>query len=253
MSNFQTLSFGHSCDPGLDLKEFANAEDEQLYNDLIKDDYIGRKCADRDKRIKDIRSYINELAPEILSEDNKNLNNLFVVDIGPGPGELLEIARNHGYDHLGFDALLDDCEMGDKYIRFSHLMTRRQDLKIDYCDFYKNISNLPLANNSTVLINSRGSIEQVFRDHLEGVPHKVHKDANRLAWRIDEDLKTAFDTMFNEFSRVLLPNGIILIHGNGASNVDDYNKLIFETISKIDSLQVEASDEERLHKIRKTQ
>jgi len=255
MSEIKTISFANVEKfkeySAIVLNDFTNDEDEKLYNELIKDDYIMKKCANRAKRIKDIKDYVNNLAPEIFHESNKNLNHLYVIDIGPGPGELLELARHHGYGHLGFDAPLDDCEMGDKYIKFSHLMAKRQNINIEYCDFYKKIGNLGLQDSTVVFINSRGSIEQVFRDHLVGVPHKVHKEAKRLAWKIDDDLKDKFRSMFLEFSRVLVTGGTILIHGNGASNVNEYNDLIKDTIENIESLVIEASDKERLHKIRK--
>ena len=57
--------------------------------------------------------------------------------------------------------------------------------------------------------------------------------------------------MFLEFARVLKTNGVVLIHGNGASNVEEYNALLIKTLKKIDSLVLEASDGNRLHRFRK--
>lgn len=248
---FNSNSFESTQDVNYPLNEFKSSKDKELYDRLTKEDYIQRKCSNRKKRFSDLKDYLNQLAPEILAEQNKNLSQLHVVDIGPGPGELLEIARKHGYSHIGFDAPVDDCEMGDSYIQYSNLMARTQDLNIEYCDFYQVMRKLPLDDNSCALINSRGSIEQVYRGHLQGVPHKVHKDAKQLAWIIDESLKSSFLEMFSEFNRVLVVGGTILIHGNGASNVEKYNDLIIETVSKLEGLALEASDGERLHKIRR--
>lgn len=249
MSKINVIDFKNL--DGLDLLDFKSKEDEAEYNELLKNDYIQRKCANREKRIKDIKNYINSLAPEILSESNRNLSNLFIIDIGPGPGELLEVARDHGYNHLGYDALIDDCEMGNEYIRYSYLMSKRQNLNIKYCDFYNSIGNLNIPENSTALINSRGSIEQVFRSHLEGVPHKQHKDAQQLSWIIDDNLDQKLTLMFKEFYKILVTNGVILIHGNGAKNVDEYHNLLVKVVASIDGLVLEATDGVRLHKIRR--
>jgi hypothetical protein len=254
MNKFNTLTFNDFSsfqDEDYPLGDFKSIKDKELYDSLVKEDYIQRKCSNRKKRFSDLKGYLNQLAPEILAEQNKNLSHLYVIDIGPGPGELLEIARKHGYNHLGFDASIDDCEMGDNYIQYSSLMARTQNLNIEYCDFYQVMRKLPLGDNSCALINSRGSIEQVYRSHLQGVPHKIHKDAKQLEWIIDDSLKTAFLDMFSEFSRVLVVGGTVLIHGNGASNVEKYNDLIIETVSKIEGIVLEASDGERLHKMRR--
>jgi len=251
LSKINILKFENKDLDDLELLEFKSKEDEAEYNELLKNEYIQRKCANRKKRIKDIKDYIISLAPEILSEGNRNLNNLLVIDIGPGPGELLEVARNHGYNHLGYDALIEDCEMGNEYIRYSYLMSKRQNLNIEYCDFYKKIGSLNIPEKSTALINSRGSIEQVFRSHLEGIPHKQHKDAQQLSWIIDDKLKEKLILMFEEFCKILVINGVILIHGNGAKNVDEYHQLLSEIISNIEGLNMEATDGVRLHKIRR--
>ena len=250
-NNFNKIEFKTDLEEEIKLLDFKSKEDKEKYEKLIESEYIQRKCLNRKKRITEIKSYMNQLVPEILSEKNKGLNQFFVLDIGPGPGELLEIARQHGYSHLGFDAKIEDCEMGSEYIEYSHLMAKRQNLNIEYCDFYKHIGKIPLEDQKAVLINSRGSIEQVFRSHLSGVPHKVHKDAKQLSWVVDEELKENFFIMFKEFSRILISGGVILIHGNGAKNVEKYNSLVIETVGKIDSLFLEASDGQRLHKIRK--
>ena len=154
---------------------------------------------------------------------------------------------------MGFDAKLEDCEMGSKYVLFSNLISRTQDINIEYCDFYETKNNLPLAAQSVAAINSRGSIEQVFRKHLIGIPHKVHKNAQQLSWNVDDSLKEEFKKMFLEFKRVLVVGGIILIHGNGAANVAEYNKLLTETVENIEGLVLEGSDGVRLHRIRRHQ
>ena len=68
-----------------------------------------RKCANRVKRLEDIYKYVKDLAPEIVLD--KLEKNSYVVDIGPGPGEFLELGRYFGYKQIGFDAKIEDCEI----------------------------------------------------------------------------------------------------------------------------------------------
>ena len=223
-------------------------EKEQL-SELLKNDYIARKC-DRSRRIKDQLDYIEKYGKELLN--NKETDKL-VVDIGPGPGEFLEVCRFLGYKSKGFDARLDDCEMGKEYVLFSSLMSRQQELDIEYIGFENILSSLPFEDSSTYFVNSRGSIEQVFKDFLLGVPHRVHKKASYLCWSITDDLKNTFVAFLKEIERILEPGGVFLIFGNGAMNTPDYDSLIRESLAKTPNLYLESglSFEHRLHKIKK--
>ena len=225
----------------------SNQEWDTKFSNLMTDEFLSRKY-NRVRRINDHLEYLQKLAPEVLL--NENLDS-YVIDIGPGPGELLEICRALGYKTKGFDAKLEDCEMGRPYLELSMLMSERQNLDIDYCGFENILSSLPIENDSTFLVNSRGSIEQVFKKHLEGVPHKIHHDAKQLAWSFSDDMKNDFLTLFENVSRILVPDGIFLIYGNGSSNIGKYHDFIMAILDEITSLRCELSDGRTIHKIRK--
>jgi len=215
----------------------------------MKDEYLSKKY-DRARRIRDHQQYLKDLCPEIFSA--QDAANRKVIDIGPGPGELLEIARSFGYETVGYDAKLEDCEMGVPYIVLSSMMAERQKLDIRYCGFETILPRLPIEDASTFLINSRGSIEQVFKAHLVGVPHRVHHDAKRLAWSMSEAMENDFRNLFEEAARILVPGGYFVIHGNGTTNNDSYHQMIVQIIEQTPSLTCDATDNRTLHRARKT-
>src|SRR5690606_26418783 len=60
---------------------------------LLDDPWLARKV-DRERRLKEHRAYMERYCAEL---DGKGL----VIDIGPGPGEFLELCRAKGHDILG--------------------------------------------------------------------------------------------------------------------------------------------------------
>jgi glycosyltransferase involved in cell wall biosynthesis len=214
---------------------------------LRKNEFILTKC-DRDKRLSEHLLYLIDNIPELFMQKP---NNKYVVDLGPGQGETLEIARLLGYSVLGYDATISDCEMGDDYINYSNLMSKCQQLNIVYNGFenYK----IELDDSSTWFVNSRGSIEQIFRDHLSGVPHKVHHKASKLAWIDNNDTYNAFMGFILECERVLCEYGILMIFGNGSSDPDNtyYNKMIIDIVNSVNNLEIIYTDYKTAHKIRK--
>jgi len=214
---------------------------------LLKNNYVSYKC-DRLRRIPEHLLYIEKLGKELLENQ---LENQLVIDIGPGPGEFLEICRFLGYRIKGYDAPLNQSEMGDEYVLFSSYMAECQNLDIEYIGFENLISKLPFENNSVFFINSRGSIEQVFKDHLIGVPHRVHKKSSYLCWKIDDNLKEEIKIFLKEVERVLQAGGIFLIRGNGAMNTREFDNLLREIIATMPSLYLDEdyTFENRLHKI----
>jgi SAM-dependent methyltransferase len=225
----------------------SNKEWDEKFSSLMTDNFLSRKY-NRARRLNDHLGYLQKLAPEVLLNENSGS---YVVDIGPGPGELLEICRALGYKTKGFDAKLEDCEMGRPYLELSMLMSERQDLDIDYCGFENTFCSMPIENDSTFLVNSRGSIEQVFKRHLEGVPHKIHHDASRLAWTFSDDMRNDFLDLFKSVYRILVQGGIFLIYGNGSSNIGEYHDFIMTILGEIPNLRCELTDGRTIHKIRK--
>ena len=157
------------------LLELHDSPDKEAILELLKNEYVARKC-DRQRRVPEHLSYIEVLGSELI---NNQLPNQKVIDIGPGPGEFLEICRYLDYEVKGYDALLDDSEMGDEYVLYSSLMAKQQQIDIEYVGFENLISALPFDDDSVFFINSRGSIEQVFKQHLKGIPHRIEIRAER--------------------------------------------------------------------------
>ena len=228
------------------LLELHDSPDKEAILELLKNEYVARKC-DRQRRVPEHLSYIEVLGSELI---NNQLPNQKVIDIGPGPGEFLEICRYLDYEVKGYDALLDDSEMGDEYVLYSSLMAKQQQIDIEYVGFENLISALPFVDDSVFFINSRGSIEQVFKQHLKGIPHRIEIRAER-SWVITDSLREEFLTFLKEAERVLQNRGVILIRGNGNANTKEYDLLLKRAIAQVPNLYLDErfSFENRLHKI----
>lgn len=228
------------------LKPIPNDKWQEEYKLVMQDPYVSRKY-NRRRRIKDKVDYINQYLPEVKKQGAT------VLDLGPGPGEFMEVCEHYGKTCYGIDADLDDCEMGFEYVKLSKLMAQRQGLNIQYVGLLNMIENggLPFEDESISFINSQGSIEQIFAKYMVGPSHKKHKNCNLLSWEIDAELIDIFSAFFAELNRVLEPEGRILIYGNGAKNVNEYNQLLRQCIDDIDGLEIVIDVNSRLTKIRK--
>lgn len=226
----------------LPLETNRSAEWDKEYNFLMEDPWLKKKLV-RDNRFKEHYDYIDQYLPEIKTAEPG-----LVIDLGPGCGELLEIARKYKHDILGVDAEVGSGGMGEGYLRVSQLMTQRQKIPVEYVGFsiwiQQDFCNL---TSSVAVINSRGSIEQMFHEHMEGEPHDKHQCCGKLTWKITGTLRDEFFRMFRTFWMLLRPGGVVRIHANGARNTDDYNKLIREC-SKTSGLKLIANESNRLHK-----
>ncbi len=236
----------------LELKPIPYNGWQEKYNKLMQDKYLSKKY-NRKKRIKDKRAYMGKITPEL-----KHCKGKTVLDIGPGPGEWLEICRDLGHIGIGIDAKVSDCEMGSEYIKLSRLMTDRQKVEVWYWGFdnyltqpYNEHDLGKIKAGSVFYINSQGSIEQCLKDYMEGPPHRKTKKASGLRWKVEQQTRDIFYTMFQEFDRILEPNGYIVIWGNGAKNVESYDKFITETAEKFPSFKLIKRDGPRFHKFRK--
>jgi SAM-dependent methyltransferase len=216
------------------LKKVPSGDWIKEYEKVLDDPYIKKKY-DRDRRVADKLSYVNRYFP-FLKRGGKT-----ILDIGPGPGEFLEVCRYYGNNIFGADAPLGDCEMGDSYIRLSYLMNLRQGLNIEY----KGLDLDLYGDSSFDVINSQGSIEQVFRDCLMGVPHKEEKNCMLLSWKEDEVTRNTILDFLKNCYRCLKNDGQLLIYGNGAKNVKYYDNLI-QNLSKEAGFSVKR-EKNRLH------
>lgn len=232
----------------LELRKIPYPGWQEKYNALMQDKYLSKKY-NRKKRIKDKRAYMGKITPEL-----KHCRGKTVLDIGPGPGEWLEICREKGHIGIGIDAQISDCEMGNEYIKLSQLMRDRQGLNIHYIGFDRWLlaayEMLPerIGRESIYYINSQGSIEQCLKDYMEGPPHRETKKASGLTWKIEQRTWDIFYKMFKEFNRILEDGGYLVIWGNGAKNVASYDKLITETAKKFPAFKLFKKNGHRFHK-----
>lgn len=182
---------------------------------MMADPWLKRKT-DRTRRLAEHWAYVEKHLPEIVTEPSG-----IVIDIGPGCGELLEIAREYGHEHIGVDSPDGVGGMGGKYVAACKFRHEQQGLRVEYMDalgwFARNRPTGVLA------VNFRGSIEQAMSRYMDGEPHDKHHDCKQLAWRFDNATYCAFRALFRTISDMLRPGGVLMIHANGAKNSHEYD------------------------------
>lgn len=186
-----------------------------------------KKKTNRQRRLREHREYIELHSPELA-----DLPRGLVVDLGCGPGELLEIAQEMGHDALGVDATSGAGGMGDDYLQVSRAFVETKGLQVDYVGLWEFLTNrvfLPgpnRINGACVLVNSRGSIEQCFSEYMDGPSADVEPNWSRRSWREDGRTRQAFEMLFRAVFLMLRPKGRFVVHANGASNVDWYDRIV---------------------------
>jgi len=228
----------------MQLHEYPREGWRKDFDGLMKDPYLSKKY-NRERRIKDHRKYMGAFTPEL-----KHVKGKKILDIGCAMGEYLEICREFGHEIQGVDAPLEDCEMGNEYIRLSKLMTERQHIPVDYCGLQAWL-NKAHAAGEYFYINMRGCIEQCFYEHQSGTPHRVTHNAGGLKWIITKELQDKFELMFKMFSHILEDGGRIAIWANGSKNNPEYDNLILETLKKFPELHLVKKIGKLQHKIQK--
>lgn len=222
----------------------AGDEWNAAWSSLMRgDSWLARKT-DRTRRLMEHCEYVQKWLPE-LSVAPKG----YVIDVGPGMGETLEIARLMGHVGIGVDAPDGDGGMGDKYLWASRLMHQRQGLNVAYAGF---LDWLCEENNSQlsrccVAINFRGSVEQVFSRFMAGEPHDKHHQAAQMEWVWAGECESEARRMFAVMADLLRDDGVIVIHANGSRNVEEYN-VRFKRYAEDSGLKLLDSVEPRLHK-----
>lgn len=217
------------------------------YNEVMKDPFIQKKY-DRKRRLKDKIDYVRTVAQEIVTPG-------YVVDLGPGPGEFLEVCRYYGNKIKGIDSALNENLMGFEYLDLSILMTQRQQLPVEYLGFENLLSGkLPWDDNELSFVNSQGSIEQIFCQHITGdMRDRVYTN---VYWTMNSNMCKVFTKLFSEVKRCLKKSGIFLIVANGTANTKDYSQMIEDCAAQygLEMLSVPkpySSYEFRVHKMRK--
>jgi SAM-dependent methyltransferase len=186
-----------------------------------EDEAFGPKWASRKldmpRRRRELIGYIKRWLTEL-----REMEPGLVVDVGCGPGDLLDLCREMGHSIVGIDARCGRGGMGDPYLsqcRIERKKLRIPVLEIGMSQFKEGGQDRgPLAlSGQAVCINLRGSIEQCYADFMLGDPHHLHHDCRRLDWdiRIPDFRRLCFQA-----ERLLRVGGILMIAANGTRSTD---------------------------------
>lgn len=198
-----------------------NVEWQRSYDRLLIDDTWLKQKTGRKRRVTEQFGYLTANAPHVFEAEPG-----LVIDLGCGPGELLEMCRAAGHEILGVDA--DDSGkggMGWKYVQLSRLLCEKQNIPTMRLGLNAWIDSLggSLAQahagaGRAVLVNARGSWEQMFSNFQAGPPHDEHHDARKLRWVLDEKLTQQLGKVFRAVKTLLREDGLFLIACNGSAN-----------------------------------
>jgi len=226
-----------------DLKLLPVPNEEWLltYNEVMRDKFIQIKY-NREKRINEKKEYIDKYLPEI------KYGGLRVLDLGPGPGEFLELCRFYGNDIVAIDSDTDANPMGKSYGVLSKLMSKRQNIPVIYGGIQKfinsfDVSGFPFDNNTIDIVNSQGSIEQIFSGYSDKIENNV-----LTTLRENKQTEDIFYSFFEDIYRMLKISGIVYIYGNGFINQKYYNALV-KRISLDFHFKITYTDNKRRHKL----
>ena len=218
----------------------ATPEWDAAWSLATADQFIQRKT-DRARRMREHEEYVSAWLLHAFRQPRG-----LVIDVGPGCGELLELARHAGHEVLGVDAPDGAGGMGDAYLRACRLMHQRQKLPVVYERFLDWIADdLMVLIGRCVAINFRGSWEQTLSDMMAGMPHDRHHDAKRLAWRETPQTVDAVCVVMRRLSELLRPGGVVCIHCNGAQN-HAWMSGVMDDAAQAAGLRFHASDGDRL-------
>lgn len=192
------------------------------YDETTRDGYLRRKY-DRDKRLVEHRDYLRRYAPEALASPPKGNGFAWIVDVGPGPGETLEWARQAGWRVLGVEAPDGADGMGNAYVRLSRLMHERQRILCLYLRWRGALLTDAVRHQTpggVALLNFRGSWAQCHAPWLSGEPHDLHHDSSKQAWCFGESLRMTWGWEFVRMRELLAPGGHILISANRTGDAE---------------------------------
>lgn len=234
----------------LPLRPSPSPEWDAEWAELMRADPWLAKKVNREQRLREHWRYVQQWLPEIKVMDGA------LLDIGPGMGELLEIAEHFGCEAAGLDAECGEGGMGDGYHRAACLMLDRQFLTI-----VRSGDSLGTLTAQSVLhpgaysaINARGSVEQIFSRYMLGVPHHVHQDCKQLRWDMPR-AAPKIDAFMDACQRLLRPGGVLMIHANGCAtegpgNIHEYDAAILMSAARA-GLEVVKRFPPVIHKWRK--
>lgn len=226
----------------LPLQPIPSAQWQTEWDELMQDPWLCRKL-DRNMRVAEHVKYVQENCPEL-----ETMRPGIVIDIGPGCGELLEIARHWGHLAYGIDAATGEGGMGNPYLRASQLMTMRQQSHVTYCGLLEAAAkNTRVLEGRVVFINARGSIEQALSDFMDGEPHHIHQCCRKLRWQETNETALLFAALMGAFARWLRDDGVLLIHANGSADDVWYDQVV-RSAAQAAGLSLVVHEGFRLHK-----
>ena len=211
------------------LKPIPSADWENKANFLLKDAWL-RKKVDRDRRLEEHWNYLTKYASNVLTSSTKRG---LVIDLGCGLGELLEICQSLGHDAIGVDAETGIGGMGDNYLQFAKLMQDRQKLDVHRVGFNKWLLHSKQRVGTALLINSRGSFEQMNAEWMDGPPHHEHQSAAKLSWRMGQPLCDHLTWVLRSCRRLLRNDGTFLVHCNGSENRDKFEPVFLGIAERV--------------------
>ena len=238
----------------LPLYPVPNEEWQVEFDRLMRADAYLRKKYNRKARLAEHLQYIAQNCPEILNAEPGT-----VIDIGPGPGEMLEFAREFGHNDIGIDAPTGEGGMGTGYLKLSKLMHARQKLSVDYIGgpkYFQEISNFAIArvtSEHVILFSARGSFAQCWAEHVGGPPHHINHDCKQQYWIWSDKLFADWNRAFRAMFAHLRPGGHVLIAANRLgeqSNQRRYDKEI-TSVAKAAGFESIATADSYIHKWRK--
>lgn len=207
-----------------DFWTLDDPEDARRLVQLMSDDWLRRKL-DYERRIKEHAAYLRQYAPWF-----EDLTPGLVIDLGPGGGELLVLARAMGHSVAGIDALSGEGGMGDAYLEASKLLTKARNLPVYYDGVFRHVDGNLQFFGDVAFVNSRGSLEQIFSDYMDGPPHDRHHMATHMHWRLNDRLtREAMRDLFVWVERQLRPGASFLCHLNGSNNTAEAERMLDRT------------------------
>ena len=197
-------------------------ENQAKINRLTTNVWLSKKVC-RSRRWDQHVKWFAEHLPELL----RSVNGTF-VDIGPGPGESLEIATICGHKSFGYDAVSGNGGMGQRYFEYCDLMHMRQRLdvrRVPLREMFDSVAGVDF-------VMSRGSIEQVFSDFMIGQPHHEHHNAKAMKWDI-KNAYLAMESLLIKISNSMNVGGIFVVHANGSSADEGYAEMLKAAAKKV--------------------
>ena len=181
---------------------------------------------DRGERLNAEARYISDYSPEILN------GGLFILDMGSGPGEFMELCNSYGNQSMGIDYKVYDGSDCDK------LLIIKKDLR----ELFKHKSWPAPAFD---FINCKHALGNLMKKHVI-----VAEDYKYNKWTYSDEMAHDFYLMFRFVYCGLKPDGLFLIAAHHCLDEDIYSDYIIRQAVK-SGFKLENKYSNLIHKFRK--